>query len=286
MKILKQLFLLAIIISFASCSKDNESIIEPTTVSEKLVAQLNNYSSRAVSTNQQADFLDGSNACFTLNYPYTVTNGETETVINNESDLGEFFDNQGDNDFFEYVFPLSVTLPDGSIQTFSSYDEFSLLLATCEYSNGDECFAFNYPITVFDVNGDEVVVNSDQELYSNFYIGFSFPITVTLNEGTTQTINNEQEFDDIYNICYDIEDCDDCVGYENCFEVVFPFNFIAEDGTITTVNNDDELYAYIDSLDADAVITLSYPISLEYNDGTVVVVNSDDEFVTELESCQ
>ena len=111
-----------------------------------------------------------------------------------------------------------------------------------------------------------------------------YPISVTIIDGSQVTVNSPQEFDTLYNDCYDIEDCDECE--EQCFEIVFPFSFVSENGIVDTVNNFDELFDYLSQLSDNDTCMISYPMTVQFEDGTQQTANSDEELEALYDSCE
>ena len=77
---------------------------------------------------------------------------------------------------------------------------------------------------------------------------------------------------------------------DDCFELVFPISFTLADGSMHTVNNEDEAEEIIEAFedanpDLDDDPELQYPIDLLFDDGTTVTVNSDEELEEYEEDC-
>lgn len=300
--LLKFSFILIAAFSLFSCSNDNTDVIpeeQSAEVNVALKTSLTSYARNATSTNQAEDVFDNnedSNGdCFTIDFPYALTDGQTQTVINNEDELNAYMQSVvGGNPsgggveppIIDFVFPVTVTLEDGTTVTVADHMGFIALIEDCigdDVVVGDECFTFNFPITVETIDGNTVVVNDELELYSvPDAIGFVFPISVTTANGVV-TINDDADFDALYNDCYDIEPCDDCGT--NCFEIVFPITLVDDSGNITTVNDDDEFFAYLDGLGNDTFFTITYPMNIEYEDGTQATINSDEELDAAFDEC-
>ena len=284
-----------------ACSTENIEEVTPEaqdSISQELITNLSNNARTATSTNQESDYVEDGE-CFVINYPYNVSDGQTSTTINSDEELFAYLnDLEFDSDFFIEV-PFDVTLSDGSQQTITSYEALEMLLEACygfddfddDFDDGfddgfdeDECFVLNYPLTALDFDGNEVTVNSEEDLYTFEFAGFVYPISVTLTDGTQQTINSSQEFDSLYNDCYDIEDCYDCG--ELCFEIVFPMTFVSENGTVVTVSDYDELWDFISQLTEEDVFVVSYPITVQFEDGTQQTANNDEEFEALYAACE
>tara|TARA_Y100000385_G_C13066602_1_gene627012 strand:+ start:842 stop:1765 length:924 start_codon:yes stop_codon:yes gene_type:complete len=304
-RILKPLAILSMIFSLliVSCSNEEvEEVISEVEVeeeveetSQELMSNLFDSARLAASTNQESDYVE-EGECFVINYPYTVSDGETSMVLNSDEDLFAFLESL-DYDSNAYIeVPFDVTFSDGSQQTINNYEEFEIILDDCysDYDDNDdndigggyeeECFELNYPLTAFDYQGNEVVVYSEQDLYNFEFAGFVYPISVSLIDGTQATVNSPEEFDALYNECYDVDECYDCDV--QCFEIVFPFSLVSNDGTVETFDNYDELFDFLNLLTENDIYMISYPLTVEFEDGTLETVNSDDEFEALYESCE
>ncbi|EDP97170.1 hypothetical protein U8527_02445 [Kordia algicida OT-1] len=291
-KFLKFSLILALAIFTFSCSNDNTDVIpeeESTVVNATLKANLTTYARTATTTNQAENVFENNNensdsidSCFTLNYPYTVTNGTDNVVVNNDQEA-EAYANLG----YMPAFPLTITMADGNVVTVADEFELFQVLEDCIGGDidpiGNDCFEFNFPLTVETIDGATVVVNDEFELFSvEDAIGFAYPITVTVGNDIV-TINSDADFDALYNDCYDIEPCDDCGTI--CFEIVFPLTLVDDSGNVTTVNDEDEFFTYLDGLADDAFFTITYPMTIEYEDGTQATINSDDELTAAFDAC-
>ena len=288
MKNLLKLSLVFLLI-LSSCSKDNNDEITPKVeegVSAELITNLTNTATMARSSNQESDYLEDGE-CFVINYPYSIYDGQTSTTVNSDEELEAYFESLTINSAIIIEVPFDVTLADGTQQTITTYDEFFMLIDSCYGASqgpSDECFQLDFPLTAHDSDGNEVTVNSEQELFSFDFSGFVYPISVTFMDGTQETINSSEEFDALYNDCYGIEDCDDC-GYV-CFEIVFPFSFVSGDGNPEVINDYDELWDFLSGLTEDDTFVISYPITVEFEDGSQQTANSDEELAALYESCE
>ena len=105
-------------------------------------------------------------------------------------------------------------------------------------NGGEECFTFNFPLTIITDDGETITVDSEEELgtalYDVYYFDFVYPFSVTTEDGDVVTIESEDDWFDILEDCYDDYtnecDCEDdfdpvCVEYEEAGQVfiaVFP----------------------------------------------------------------
>lgn len=154
------------------------------------------------------------------------------------------------------------------------------------------CFNIQFPVTVT-VNGIEITVNSDddyddiEDLFDEFdddddTLEINFPITIVLANHTQININSLNELEDFANTCNGENEIDDDI---ECLDFVYPinisiFNKTTEVITAVTINNDSELYFYIDDLDDDDddnLITFNFPLTLVLFDGSELSINSFNE---------
>ncbi|WP_298507576.1 hypothetical protein [uncultured Kordia sp.] len=310
-KFLKFSLILALAVFTFSCSNDNTDVIpeDPQANNEAkatIKSNMTDYARNAAATGQAESMFENNDEnndmlddCFTLNFPYTVTNGNTVATVNSQAEAENFF-----NAGYMLAFPVDVTTADGEVVTIQDELGFIELLEDC-FENGtvgggnpggggepggepgdpfgNDCFEYNFPLSVATIDGNTVVVNDEYELFTvEGAIGFVYPITVSTENGDV-TINSDEDFDALYNDCYDIDPCDDCV--DNCFEIVFPLTLIDDAGNVTTVNDDDEFITYLDGLDNNTFFTITFPMTIEYEDGTQATINSEDELIAAFDAC-
>ena len=292
---------LVFLLLLSACSKDNnEEVIAEVEeieegVSQELMTNLFNSARTATTSSQESGYVEDGE-CFVINYPYSVSDGQTSTTLNSDEELEIFLENLTEESEVYIEVPFDVTMADGSQQTISTYEELEELFEDCyDFDDGDddddddddyeeECFELNYPLTAQGSDGNEVVVNSEQDLYNFEFVGFVYPISVTLTDGSVVAVNSPQEFDTLYNDCYDIDDCDDCE--EQCFEIVFPFSLVSGNGTVETFNGYDGLMEFLSQLTEEDSFMISYPITVEFEDGTQQTANSDEELDALYNSCE
>ena len=178
---------LVFLLLFSACSKDNnEEVIAEVEeieegVSTELMTNLFNSARTATTSNQESDYVDDGE-CFIINYPYNVSDGQTSTTLNSDEELLTFLETLTEESEVYIEVPFDVTLADGSQQTISTYEELEELFEDCyDFDDDDdndyeeECFELNYPLTALDYDGNEVVVNSEQDLYNFEFVGFVYP---------------------------------------------------------------------------------------------------------------
>lgn len=153
---------------------------------------------------------------------------------------------RGLRDCFDFVFPVSLTMPDASTITLESDDDWSLVRSWYE-ANPD---ATDRPT-------------------------FVFPFEVTFGDETL-TISNEDDLEEAKSNC----EVDRRRG--RCFELVFPVTFTMPDGTtnITLASRDDwSLIAawYEANPDAENRPDLVFPVDITYRNDSTITVNSAEE---------
>jgi len=81
------------------------------------------------------------------------------------------------------------------------------------WSGGNECFTYNFPLTIITDNNETITVDSQEglnnALYNAYYFDFVYAFNVTLDDGTVLTIGNEEEFIDLLVGCFGNDDNDD-----------------------------------------------------------------------------
>lgn len=133
-------------------------------------------------------------------------------------------------------------------------------------------------------NEDELSDFWDANATATFEPTFVYPISVTLTvDGSTVTINNDEEFDDLYEECYDIEDCD----FDDfaCFTIQYPIEASSTAAGTVTINSDEELFAYFETLGDDEEPQFTFPMTLVFDGGDELQVNSLEELEDEFDAC-
>jgi len=151
------------------------------------------------------------------------------------------------------------------------------------------CFNLKLPITVI-ANGTEVDVdiNEDFDLIRTIFdqsttdtdiIEIEFPVTAILTDYSEVVLNNQNEFDTLSNTCNDENEQDDDI---ECVDFLYPlsftvFNTITEQTNQINIQNDHELYVFVENLNVDDVASLNFPVTLIFSDGAQETVNNLEE---------
>lgn len=212
-------------------------------------------------------------------YPLQMTNSDGESVtVNNDEELEAAFedcyeydkDECGDRDdckdecgwyekeeCFDFVYPVTMTMPDGSIITGTDADSLESAIKSW-----------------YDANP-----NATQEPT------FNYPIQITYDDGTVDTLNNDTDLRDAY------EKCEDWDDWKDCFDYVYPITIVFPDNTTASANDEDAMETAIKNwYDANpnstSKFTFSYPITITYDDGTTKTINSDTELEAAYDDCK
>ena len=182
---------------------------------------------------------------------------------NNESFFGLFAENDDDDSLdiscVEFVYPLTLTFPDGTTSTVNNEGELEQAINTAT-STGDFP-TINFPIQVI----------GDNEL----------PVSVA----------DEEALCELFEECFEEEEDCECGEEDECFEINYPITIVLPDGSNVTVNDDEALENAIDDYydlnpNDSGDVTLIYPITVTmFEDSSTVVINNDDDLDDLLEDC-
>ncbi len=176
--------------------------------------------------------------CYEINFPFDVftSDGEIKTVNNHE----ELCDLMLQGELTDYVYPLTLTSPEGEEVTANSAEELEILFEQCDAEVGEfeqsdvfllallaqpftedstsVCYTINYPIS--GTYEDEIVFvfNSDKEIFEyqsnptsseteNARLDLVYPIGITRqSDNQVITINSIEDLFDVIQECYDGEE--------------------------------------------------------------------------------
>ena len=161
------------------------------------------------------------------------------------------FDSQkNDEGCFEYIYPISFVLPDGS------------------------------EITINDDEGwDEIDFWYEENKDSEDEPEIVYPFSISLNSSIFE-VNNDFDFLELINLIIE-----NCVDYEEdydeeCFEFVYPISFILPDGSEITINDDegwDEIDLwYEENKDSEDEPEIVYPFDVIVDDEIITVRSEED----------
>jgi hypothetical protein len=156
-------------------------------------------------------------------------------------------------DCFDFVFPISLTVADGTAFTLASQEDFSQVKEWYQ-------------------------ANPDNREHPEFV----FPLDISFG-GEVMTINNMEELQDARGLCQE----DRSRG--KCFELVFPITVVMPDASEIILNSREDRRQirawYEENPDAEDKPTVVFPIDITYEDGTTVTINSEEELIAAKEGC-
>lgn len=151
------------------------------------------------------------------------------------------------------------------------------------------CFSIDFPYTVV-VNGMELVVTSEEDLdtvediFDEFdddddTLMIEFPVTIVLSDFSEVQINSMDEFEAFADDCEGENEFDDDI---ECLDLDYPitaaiYNSNNELIDTITIEDDKDLYFFIENLDEDDIVSIQFPITIVLSDGTEVSVSDLDE---------
>ena len=158
--------------------------------------------------------------------------------------------------------------------------------------DNSNCFNIQLPFTVF-VNGVEIIVDAEEDLdtvediFDEFdddddTIEFQYPITAILADFSEVIINNDTELGTLSETCNGENEDDDDI---ECIDFEYPitasiFNSNNELIETITINNDNELYNFIDDIDEEDIINIQFPITVILSDGNTMTISDLNELET------
>jgi len=181
----------------------------------------------------------------------TITRGDKVYEINLDGRKDkDRKDDVGKGKGFEFVYPITFVMPDGST------------------------------ITVEDKEGMMAV----REWYkenpgSKEKPALQFPVNIVMEDGTTLTINSQEEMDALMRKFHGDRKDDD--GKGKGFEFVYPINFVMPDGSTITVEDKDGMMVvrewYKENPESKEKPALQFPVDIVLEDGTTLTINSQEE---------
>lgn len=159
------------------------------------------------------------------------------------------------------------------------------------------CFTIKLPVTVM-VNNQEVVVATpaDYDAVSSVFsdddndddhLEFVFPITIVFTDFTELVVTSNEQLHSLMEDCHDSDvdnDDDDSNDDDdnaiNCISLTFPFvistinNGTPED---VTINNDQDLYLLLETVEGSVTVTINYPISIVDANGQTIIVENNNQ---------
>lgn len=177
--------------------------------------------------------------CFTVNLPVTLVDNAGQNVV--VSDMADYAlvidalrhrgiddgdddngdDNDDDHNHYSFVFPISLTMADGTTVDVATQEELHTAIHSCHDDSDDiECLQLHFPITInyTDTSNTATTVTftDDSELYTFLItlvgsetMTINYPITITDSNGASVTIENNEQLQAA------IETADDHCGHHD-----------------------------------------------------------------------
>jgi len=159
------------------------------------------------------------------------------------------------------------------------------------------CINIQLPVTVI-ANGTEITVNNteDYQAIEDIFdannndvdtLEIIFPVTVVFPNYSTAVLNSYPELFALISQCSD-NDFDDDI---ECIDFQYPITasiFNENNEVINTIdiNNDQQMYDFIDDLDDYAAVTINFPITVILADGTTQTINNVSELERAIEDAE
>lgn len=154
-----------------------------------------------------------------------------------------------------------------------------------------DCFDFIYPLTYIMPDGSTIIVESEDGLdeLRTWYQSnprytqrpeFHYPLDIITFEGVLHTINDNQELRESYTACIE----------EVCFELVYPVTYIMPDGSLIPVSGEDSTgeFArwYSENPDVEERPVLKYPVEINFPNGTSETIFTHAQMQEVLAACE
>lgn len=158
------------------------------------------------------------------------------------------------------------------------------------------CFEFVFPISVELPNGDTLEINGEREhkhfieRWKNASLNgrpkIIFPIDVTLADGSNTTLNSPEELKKLIESCLP-----DRPKPSVCYKVIFPVKVKMPNGNIVTINNPEEFATLLkrwreNNPDPDKHPEIVFPYEIEKGDGSKVTLNGVEDLRKILAECK
>lgn len=171
-----------------------------------------------------ADNILDQSSCLTIVLPVTVIVDDQTIIVTSPADFYLVEDALDDDDDGEvdFVFPITVILPNYNRIIVLNKVDLNALIDSCDDEDDIECIDIKYPLTirVYDINNqvsNVITINSDEALYTflsqlfeNTYISIQFPVTLISSDGSELIVLNYGELETA--ILLSEDDCDDDDG--------------------------------------------------------------------------
>ncbi len=184
-----------------------------------------------------------------------------QNFVNESVEAVERSGNVGRTGCYEFVFPISITFPDGSSNALEDYETLRSTIKAWKEANPE---AEEKP-------------------------SLAFPLDVVSQEGELITVNSADELKELKRGCRRNGKKDHKRG-DRCFKLVFPVSIAFPDGTTTEFADRMTMKAAIrtwksENPDAEERPMLAFPLDIELEDGTTLTIADAEALMAQKESC-
>lgn len=158
------------------------------------------------------------------------------------------------------------------------------------------CLTVKFPVTVT-VNGEKLVIEGEDgyDMIEKKFDAFkddvdsvviTYPIKVIFSNYTIETINSDAELIELAKKCKGENEEDDdieCVDFKFPLKISY-FNENVELVDIVEVENDNQLYSFIENIENLTVVAMNFPVKLIHADGAFIEVENIETLEEVLEN--
>jgi hypothetical protein len=240
--------------------------------------------------------------CFDLVFPVKVVKANGDTVqLDSLRQFRRFMDahkgERNPNRRPKLVFPLNVTLEDGSTKTLSKPEDFLELLKSCRPDTAihKRCYELVFPLKVNIPDSGVVTANNARELaaivlkYKRKNPGSDerptlvFPVQITNSDGKVVSIQNADQLKRVHEACKELRRPDG-PGHGpgdglKCYRPVFPDTILFPNGTTAVAQNGIEFLRLAAKFKKDnprvrGETVVKFPFDIVFSDRTKATVKN------------
>ncbi|MEP3837909.1 MAG: hypothetical protein ABJM36_09685 [Algibacter sp.] len=167
-----------------------------------------------------------------------------------------------------------------------------------DFLDGISCSSILLPVTATINNTEITILNESQYnlvldilgsiINDEDSIEFQFPISVMLSNYTEVQIANQTEYDALIDACTLAEQNNE--DPISCLDINFPITILTyslnlEQTGRVIIDNEQQLYTYINNLSNDDLFSINYPITATLNNDTNVEITNDTDLSTQINEC-
>lgn len=154
-----------------------------------------------------------------------------------------------------------------------------------------DCFDFLYPVTYNMPDGSSITIENEEEITQlrAWYQenprytqrpAFQYPLDIISIDGTIVTILVNEDLREAYSSCDE----------EKCYELVYPVTYIMPDGSLIPIASDGStgefLRWYNENPDIQDRPVLQYPVDIILLDGAILTIDTEAEMQEVIADCE